>query len=41
MLIGYDDDSALIVVVPLSGVRVAVTESLNLEVGNVSEWCDH
>ena len=31
-LIGYDDDSTLMAVVPSPGVRVAVAE--------VSEWCD-
>ena len=39
-LIGYADDSTLMVVVPSSGVRVAVAESLIRDLGRVSEWCD-
>ena len=39
-LVGYADDSTLIAVVPSPGVRVAVAESLILELGSVSEWCD-
>ena len=39
-LIGYADDSTLIAVVPSSGVRVAVAESLIHNLGRVSEWCD-
>ena len=39
-LIGYDDDSTLMAVVPSPGVRVAVAESLIRDLGRVSEWCD-
>ena len=39
-LIGYSDDSTLVAVVPSPGVRVAVAESLILNRGRVSEWCD-
>ena len=39
-LIGYADDSTLMAVVPSSGVRVAVAESLIHDLGRVSEWCD-
>ena len=39
-LIGYTDDSTLMAVVPSPGVRVAVAESLILDLGRVSEWCD-
>ena len=39
-LIGYDDDSTLMAVVPSSGVRVAVAESLIRDLRRVSEWCD-
>ena len=39
-LIGYADDSNLMVVVPSPGVRVAVAESLIRDLGRVSEWCD-
>ena len=39
-LIGYADDSTLMVVVPSPGVRVAVAESLIRDLGRVSEWCD-
>ena len=39
-LIGYADDSTFRAVVPSPGVRVAVTESLSLDLVNVSEWCD-
>ena len=39
-LIGYADDSTLMAVVPSPGVRVAVAESLILDLGRVSEWCD-
>ena len=39
-LIGYADDSTLMAVVPSSGVRVAVAESLIHDLGKVSEWCD-
>ena len=40
-LIDYADDSTLIAVVPSSGVRVTVAESLCRDlVSKVSEWCD-
>ena len=39
-LIGYADDSTLMVVVPSQGVRVTVAESLIRDLGRVSEWCD-
>ena len=39
-LIGYDDDSTLMAVVPSPSVRVAVAESLIRDLGRVSEWCD-
>ena len=39
-LIGYDDDSTLIAVVPFPGLRVAVAESLSRDLVKVSEWCD-
>ena len=39
-LIGYADDSTLMAVVPSPGVSVAVAESLILDLGWVSEWCD-
>ena len=39
-LIGYADDSTLMAVVPSTGVRVAVAESLIRDLGRVSEWCD-
>ena len=39
-LIGYADDSTLIAVVPSSGVRLTVAESLSRDLLNVSEWCD-
>ena len=38
-LIGYADDSTLIAVVPSTGVRVTVAESLNRYLGRVSDWC--
>ena len=38
--IGYADDSTLMAVVPSPGVRVTVAESLILDLGRVSEWCD-
>ena len=40
MLIGYADDSTLIAVVPSSGVRVAVAETLSRDLMKVSEWCE-
>ena len=39
-LLGYADDSTLMAVVPLSGVRVAVAESLIRDLGRVSEYCE-
>ena len=39
-LISYADDSTLMAVVPSSGVRVAVAESLIRDLGRVSDWCD-
>ena len=39
-LIGYADDSTLIVVVPSPGVRVTLAESLSRDLVKVSEWCD-
>ena len=39
-LIGYADDSTLMAVVPSPGVRVAVAESLNRDLGMVNEWCN-
>ena len=32
--------SALVAVVPFTGKRVAVTESLNCDLNRVSMWCD-
>ena len=40
MMIGYADNSTLIVVAPSPGVGVAVAESLISDLGRVSEWCD-
>ena len=39
-LIGYADDSTLMAVVPSTGVRVTVAESLIRDLGRVSEWRD-
>ena len=39
-LIGYDDDSTLMAVVPSQGARVTVAESLKIDLDKVSEWCD-
>ena len=39
-LVGYADDSPLMVAVPSPGVRVAVAESLIRDLGRVSECCD-
>ena len=39
-LIGCADDSALMAVVPSTGVRVTVAESPIRDLGRVSEWCD-
>ena len=38
--ISWSDDSTLLSVVPSPGVRVSVAESLNRDLGKVSEWCD-
>ena len=38
-LIGYADDSTLMVAVPSPGVRVTVAEFLIHDLGRVSEWC--
>ena len=37
-LIGYARDSTFMVVVPSPGVRVAVAESLNRDLGRISDW---
>ena len=37
---GYADDSTLIAVVSSTGVRVAVAESLSIDVVKVNDWCD-
>ena len=39
-LIGYADGSTLMAVVPSSGIRVRVAESLIRDLGRVCEWCD-
>ena len=39
-LISYADDFTLMAVVPSPGIRVVVAESLILDLGRVSEWCD-
>ena len=39
-LIGYDDDSTFMTVVPSPGIRVAVAESLICDLFRVSEWCE-
>ena len=39
-LIGYADDFTLMAVVPSTGARVAVAESLNRDLVRVNEWCD-
>ena len=39
-LIGYADNFLLIAVVPSPGVRVTLAESLNSDLGKVSEWCE-
>ena len=36
----YADDSTLMAVMPSTGVRVTVAESLIRDLGRVSEWCD-
>ena len=38
-LIGYDDDSTLIAVVPSPGLKVAIAESLVRDLVKVNEWC--
>ena len=40
MLIGFADDSTLMAVVPSSGIRVTVAESLIRDLGRVIEWYD-
>ena len=39
-LIGYADDSTLMAVVPSTGARVTVAESLNRDLVRVNAWCD-
>ena len=39
-LFGYADDSTLLSVVPSTGVRVPVAETVNRDLGKVGEWCD-
>ena len=39
-LIGYADNSTLMVVVPSPGIRVTVAEYLIRDLGRVSDWCD-
>ena len=39
-LYGYADDSTLVAVVPSSGQRVAVSESMNRNLNRVSVWCN-
>ena len=39
-LIDYADDYTLMSIVPSSGIRVTVAESLIHDLGRVSEWCD-
>ena len=39
-LIGYADDSTLMAVVSSQGVRVTVAESLIIDLGRISEWCN-
>ena len=39
-LIGYADDSTLIAVLPSTGLRVAVAESLSRDLVKVNECCD-
>ena len=40
ILIGYADDSTLMVVVPSPGIRATVAESRTRDLRRVSEWCD-
>ena len=39
-LYGYADDSTLVSVVPSPVERVAVSESMNLDLNRVSVWCN-
>ena len=39
-LIGYADDSTLMVVVTSPGVRITAAESVFRDLGRVSEWCE-
>ena len=39
-LYGYADDSTLVAVVPSTGERVAVSESINRDLNMVSVWCN-
>ena len=39
-LYGYADDSTLVAVVPSSGERVAVSDSMNPDLNRVSVWCN-
>ena len=39
-LIGYTDDSTLLSIVPSPGDRVTIVESMNSDLGKVSELCD-
>ena len=39
-LYGYADDSTLLAVVPSSGERVAVSESMNRDLNRVCVWCN-
>ena len=39
-LYGYSDNSTLVAVVPSPAERVAVTESMNLDLNIVSVWCN-
>ena len=39
-LYGYADDSTLVAVVPSTGERVAVSESMNRDLNRVSVWCN-
>ena len=39
-LYGYADDSTMVAVVPSPGERLAVSESMNLDLNRVSVWCN-
>ena len=39
-VVGYPDDSTFIAVVPSPGFSVEDAESVNHDLGKVSEWCD-